>query len=149
MLAPSLSDPPTSAKAGGASASRLGQASRVKAGLRAAVAMGIIGVTTGCQSQGQIPGQRASLPPSQSVSGVPALTLIANQDAIQSIFFVGPPLADEPPSLQEAPALPSVPCPLPIFGVAAAFGASRDLRKRIKARASKQLKESELSLSRP
>lgn len=141
MLAPSFLDPPTSAKAGGASAWRLGKASRVKAGLRAAVAMGIVGVTTGCQSQGQIPGQSASVPPSQSVSGVPALTLIANQDAIQSIFFVDPPLADEPPSLQEAPALPSVPCPLPIFGVAAVFGSSRELRKRIKARASKQSKE--------
>lgn len=136
MVNSSCLDPPSSGKAGGAFASRLGRAPRVKAALRAAVAIGIIGLTTGCQSQ----GQSATVPPSLDVSNGLALALRANQDAIRSLFFVEASAADEPPSVSEALVTPAVPGPLPIFGAAAAFGASRQLRKRIKVRASKPSK---------
>jgi hypothetical protein len=138
MLNSSCLDPPSSGKAGGAFASRLDPAPRVKAALRAAVAIGIIGLTTGCQSQSQ--GQSATVPPSLDVSNGLAVALKANQDTIPPLFFVEASAADEPPSVSEALVTPAVPGPLPIFGAAAAFGASRQLRKRIKVRASKPSK---------
>ena len=141
MLQTSCLDPPTCAKAGGASASRLGRASQAKSALSAAVAIGIVGLTTGCQSQGQISSQGAVIPPSLDATNALALALRANQDALPSLFNVDPSSADNPPSVGESQPMPAAPGPLPIFGAAAAFGASRQLRRRIKASPSKPTKE--------
>jgi hypothetical protein len=141
MLSTSCLDPPTCAKAGGASASRLDRASRAKSAFSAAVAIGIVGLTTGCQSQGQISSQGATISPNLNATNALALALSANQDALSSLFIVDPSSADNPPSISESQPTPAAPGPLPIFGAAAAFGASRQLRRRIKASASKPTKD--------
>ena len=141
MLSTSCLGPPTCAKAGGASASRLDRASRAKSAFSAAIAIGIVGLTTGCQSQGQISSQGATIPPNLNAANALALAVRANQDALPSLFNVDPSSADNPPSISESQPTPAAPGPLPIFGAAAAFGASRQLRRRIKASASKPTKD--------
>jgi len=140
MLSTSCLGPPTCAKAGWASASRLGRLSRAKSALSAAVAIGIVGLTTGCQSQGQIASQGATISSNLDVTDAFALALRANQDALPSLLNIDSASADNPPSISEAQPTPAAPGPLPIFGAAAAFGASRQLRRRIKASATKPTK---------
>ena len=205
------------ANARGRSASRRGLTSRAKSALSAAVAMGIMGLTTGCQSespsastntgtsqiqstspiqsqgpsptasqiqsqtpgptpsqsQSQSPTQNQSPTQSQSPSPIESLTPSASSSPIQSLIpspsASAPPRLDAPSALAlgvrvnpdaaqpiissetsdpgidltspndlppekvaGAPATQAVPGPLPIFGAAAAFGSSRQLKKRIK-----------------
>ena len=140
MLSTSCLDPPTCAKAGGASGSRLGRASRARSALCAALAIGIVGLTTGCQSQGQITSLGANIPPILDVTKALALALGANQDAPPSLLTVDPFTAENPPTVSESQSTPAAPGPLPIFGAVGAFGVSRQLRRRIKAGASKPTK---------
>lgn len=201
-------EPAPCANAEGPSASRRGLAFRAKSILSALVAMGIMGLTTGCQSESssasasptqststsQIqttsPSQSLSSPPSsasqiqsqslsqshtpsptqsQSQSPSPiqspiqslipspspsatappiltpanglALAVRVNPDAAQSITSsetsdprvdLTLPINPSPDVVAGAPATQAAPGPLPIFGAAAAFGASRQMRKRIK-----------------
>jgi len=200
--------PTPCAKASGPAASRLGLASRAKSALGAAVAIGLMGLTTGCQgesgsasaspsqspstsqiqttgptqtqsstpssgsqiqsprqtpsptqSQSQTPTQSQSSSPIQSLIPSPspsqsataaailppasgfALAVRVNPDAAQPIISsdtsdpgvnLTPPINQPADVIAGAPATPTAPGPLPIFGAAAAFGASRQLRKRIK-----------------
>jgi len=161
-------------------------ASRGRSTLGAVVAMGIIGLTTGCQSQsasqslsqGESQSQsQSSLPvqtpipalspipvqspisvqspnPIQSPSPIQSLTqslspsanspirsnapnglalaVRTNQDAIQTISLSEPSSAVNQPSATAAQVTPTAPGPLPALGLAAAFGYSHRLRKRIK-----------------
>jgi len=205
-------EPTPFARARGPSASRLGLPSRAKSALSAAVAIGLMGLTTGCQgesaspsasatpsqspstsqiqttgptqtqsptpnsasqiqsplqtpsptqSQIQSPTQGQSPSPIQSLSLSPspspsqsataaairppasgfALAVRVNPDAAQLIISsdtsdpgvdLTPPINQPADVVAGAPATPAAPGPLPIFGAAAAFGASRQLRKRIK-----------------
>jgi len=205
-------EPTPFARARGPSASRLGLPSRAKSALSAAVAIGLMGLTTGCQgesaspsasaspsqspstsqiqstgttqsqsstpssasqiqspSQTQGPTQSQSQTPTQSQSSSPIQSLIpsptpspsqsataaailppasgfalavrVNPDAAQPIIpsdtsdpgvNLTPPINQPADVIAGAPATPAAPGPLPIFGAAAAFGASRQLRKRIK-----------------
>jgi hypothetical protein len=199
------------ARARGPSASRLGLPSRAKSALSAAVAIGLMGLTTGCQgesaspsasaspsqspstsqiqttgttqsqsstpssasqiqslrqtpsptqSQSQSPTQSQSPSPIQSLIPTPtpspspsqsataaaslppasglALAVRVNPDAAQPIISsdtgadLTSPINQPADVVGGAPATPAAPGPLPIFGAAAAFGASRQLRKRIK-----------------
>ena len=223
-VAPSLGPTPCPT-ARGPSASRRGLPSRAKSALSAAVAMGIMGLTTGCQSDGtstssttspsqststsqvqpssptqsqsvisssatqiQSPTQTSSptqspaqnptqIPssspiqspiPSASLGASPFQSLIPSPSQSASAPPITPPssglafaasftpdpaeaiIPSEinvpgvdptlpvnllPDVVQGAPATQAAPGPLPIFGAAAAFGASRQLRKRIKTSA--------------
>jgi len=210
MTVVSSLEPTPCAKASGPAASRLGLAARAKSALSAAVAIGLMGLTTGCQgesaspsasatpsqspstsqiqttgptqtqsptpnsasqiqsplqtpsptqSQIQSPTQGQSPSPIQSLSPSPspsqsataaairppasgfALAVRVNPDAAQLIISsdtsdpgvdLTPPINQPADVVAGAPATPAAPGPLPIFGAAAAFGASRQLRKRIK-----------------
>lgn len=210
MTVVSSLEPTPCAKASGPAASRLGLAARAKSALSAAVAIGLMGLTTGCQgesaspsasatpsqspstsqiqttgptqtqsptpnsasqiqsplqtpsptqSQIQSPTQGQSPSPIQSLSPSPspsqsataaairppasgfALAVRVNPDAAQLIISsdtsdpgvdLTPPINQPADVAAGAPATPAAPGPLPIFGAAAAFGASRQLRKRIK-----------------
>lgn len=204
-------EPTPFARARGPSASRLGLPSRAKSALSAAVAIGLMGLTTGCQgesaspsaspsqspstsqiqttgttqsqsstpssasqiqslrqtpsptqSQSQSPTQSQSPSPIQSLIPTPtpspspspsqsataaaslppasglALAVRVNPDAAQPIISsdtgadLTSPINQPADVVGGAPATPAAPGPLPIFGAAAAFGASRQLRKRIK-----------------
>ena len=145
-------------------------ASRGRSTLGAVVAMGIIGLTTGCknQSSSQSLSQGESQSQSQSQSSLPvptpvpalspislqsqisiqspnliqsprpiapnglALAVRTNQDPVQSVSFSEPSTAVNLPSGVAAQNTPTAPGPLPALGVAAAFGYSHRLRKRIK-----------------
>jgi hypothetical protein len=61
-----------------------------------------------------------------------ALAVRTNQDAVQSVSLTEPSSAVNLPSAVAAQNTPTAPGPLPALGLAAAFGYSNRLRKRIK-----------------
>ena len=82
--------------------------------------------------QGLSPSLSPSAPTRQGSPSGLALAVRADRDVVQTLSLGDPPLVDRSTLAIAALVTPTVPGPLPVLGVVAAFGYSHRLRKRIK-----------------